>query len=343
MTIVQSWRDGWKRVLAARAIAAGAFAMTFLLAIPLAITLRGQLASHLGSSVAADTVASGVNYDWWQEFTAQATGLGTTFSPSVIGFAAVLDTISGVLDARSRIAPLAAAIAIYMAGWAFLTGGILDRYARQRPIGAFAFFGASGVYFLRLARLAVIAGLVYSWLFAYVHPWLFDEQFVNLTRGMNVERNAFALRVSFYLLFGALLVATNIIVDYAKVRLVVEDRRSAFGACAAALRFVRRHLRQTIGLYALNALTLLVVLLVWSFVAPGVGVTGFGMWLAFVLSQLYIAVRLLLKLQFMASQTALFQGKLAHASYTSAPVPAWPDSPAVEAIRPPAGLATSQQ
>jgi hypothetical protein len=172
---------------------------------------------------------------------------------------------------------------------------------------------------------------------------LFEEQFVNLTRGMNAERNAFAVRVSFYLLFGALLVATNLIIDYAKVRLVVEDRRSALGASAAALRFVRHHPRQTIGLYAMNVLTLLVVLTVWSFVAPGVGGTGFGMWVAFVLSQLYIAARLLLKLQFMASQTALFQGKLAHASYTSAPAPAWPDSPAAEAIRPPASLATSQQ
>lgn len=343
MTVIESWRDGWKRVLAAPAIAAGAFAMTFVLALPLAITLRGQLASHLGSSVAADTAASGVNYDWWQEFTAQASGLGTTFTPSIIGFATALDNISGVLDARSRIAPIAGAIALFMAGWAFLTGGMLDRYARQRPIGAFAFFGASGVYFLRLLRLAVIAGFVYWWLFAYVHPWLFEEQFVNLTRGMNVERNAFAVRLSFYLLFGALLVATNIVIDYAKVRIVVEDRHSALGACAAALRFVRRHPRQTIGLYALNALTLLVVLAVWAFIAPGSGGTGFGMWVAFILSQLYIAARLLLKLQFMSSQTALFQGRLAHASYTSAPVPAWPESPAAEAIRPPADLATSQQ
>jgi len=343
MTVVQSWHEGWKRVLAAPAIAAGVFVMTFVLALPLALTLRGQLASHLGPSVAAETVASGINYDWWQEFAAQATGLGATFSPSIIGFAAVLDNISGVLDGRGRSGPVAAAIALYVAGWAFLTGGILDRYARQRAIGAYGFFGASGVYLLRLARLAVIAGLVYWWLFAYVHPWLFEEQFVNLTRGMNVERTAFAVRLLFYLLFGGLLVAINIVIDYAKVRMVVEDRRSAVGACAAALRFVRRHPRQAIGLYAMNALTLLVVLAAWSFAAPGVGGTGLAMWAAFVVSQLYIAARLLMKLQFMASQTALFQGTLAHASYASAPVPAWPDSPAAEAIRPGAGLAASQQ
>jgi hypothetical protein len=29
---------------------------------------------------------------------------------------------------------------------------------------------------------------------------------------------------------------------------------------------------------------------------------------------------------------SLFQANLAHAAYVSAPVPAWPDSPAVEAV-----------
>ncbi len=57
------------------------------------------------------------------------------------------------------------------------------------------------------------------------------------------------------------------------------------------------------------------------------------MWLAFGVSQLYIVMRLLMKLQFIASQIALFQANLAHASYTSAPLPIWPESPAAEAIR----------
>jgi hypothetical protein len=43
--------------------------------------------------------------------------------------------------------------------------------------------------------------------------------------------------------------------------------------------------------------------------------------------------RLLVKLQFLASQTALFQRLLAHAGYTAAPVPSWPESPAAETIR----------
>jgi hypothetical protein len=45
-----------------------------------------------------------------------------------------------------------------------------------------------------------------------------------------------------------------------------------------------------------------------------------------------VIARLLMKLQFIASQTALFQSHLAHASYTAAPEPVWPDSAVAESI-----------
>ncbi len=334
MTGIASWRDGWKRVRSAPALAAGVFVMTFALAAPLAITMRDALASHLGASLAAESAASGVNYDWWQEFLAQATGVGAAFTPSIIGFATVLDNISRVLDARTPIAPLAFALVLYLLGWAFLSGGVLDRYARQRPIRTHGFFAACGVYGFRFVRLAIAAGLVYWWLFAYVHPWLFETQFDKLTRGMNVERSAFLVRALFYVLFGSVVVAVNLVVDYSKIRIVVEDRRSALGAIAAAVRFIRHHPRGVVGLYALNSLAFLALIALWALLAPGVTGGGLAMWAGFVLGQLYIATRLLLKLQFIASQVALFQGNLAHASYVSAPVPWWPDSPAAEAIQP---------
>jgi hypothetical protein len=56
------------------------------------------------------------------------------------------------------------------------------------------------------------------------------------------------------------------------------------------------------------------------------------MWLAFAVAQLYLLARLCIKLQFLASQTALFQASLAHAGYTAAPATAWPESPTAEAV-----------
>ena len=82
------------------------FAVTLLIALPLSIVLDGMIEAHLGRSLAADAAAAGTNYDWWQEFSAQATGLGTTFVPCVAGFGAVLDNLSGLADNRPLRRPL---------------------------------------------------------------------------------------------------------------------------------------------------------------------------------------------------------------------------------------------
>ena len=167
---MRSFSEGWKRVRSAPALLLGVYAITVVLALPLAITMRGLLQTHLGASLAAEGAADGVNYDWWQEFRSQATGIGTTFSPTIIGFAATLDNLSALLDGEREIAPIAGALALYLLAWTFLVGGIIDRYARQRPIRAAGFFAASGVHLFRLLRLAALSGFVYWWLFAYVHP-----------------------------------------------------------------------------------------------------------------------------------------------------------------------------
>jgi hypothetical protein len=330
--IIDAWRDGWRRVAAAPAIAAGVFVLTLACAAPLALALRSMLQAHLGRSLMAAEAAERVNYDWWQEFSAQAPGLGTTFGPSIIGFAATLDNISGVLDGQGEVLPVATALAVYLAGWTFVSGGILDRYARQRRTRAYGFFAASGVYFGRFLRLAVIAGIFYWWMFDFIHYWLFDVGYVRLTRDISVERNVFAVRAAMYAVFGAVLLFGNLVFDYAKIRAVVEDRRSMVGALTAAMRFIANRPARALGLYALNAIVLVALLALWAAVAPGASGAGVSIGIAFLGGQWYLIARLLLKLQFLASQTSLFQASLAHAVYTAAPEQAWPDSPAAEAI-----------
>ncbi len=333
-TVLDSWRDGWRRVLRAPAIAGGVFLMTFLLALPLAWTLRGQIEAHLGRSMMAAQAADAVNYDWWQEFTSQAAGIGATFTPAIIGFAATLDNVGSVLDGLAEATPIVAALAAYLIGWTMLAGAIIDRYARQRPTRAHGFFAAAGRYLFPLLRLAAAAALVYWLLFGYIHGRLFDDWYPSLTRDLDTERRAFAIRLAMYGGFGTLLIAINVLFDYAKIRLVVEDRRSAIGALIAALRFIGRNPGGALGLYALNALTFLGAVGVWALAAPGVGGAGAWMWAGFAAGQFYLLARLMIKLQFLASATALFQARLAHAAYAAAPVPRWPESPSAELLGP---------
>ena len=128
-----AWVDGWRRVRRAPAILLGVFALTFAAAVPFAIVMRSALATHLGSSLEAAAAADRANWNWWQEFISQASGLGATFTPRIVGFAATLDSLSAILDARLETRALLGLLAGYLALWTWLQGGVIDRFARQRP------------------------------------------------------------------------------------------------------------------------------------------------------------------------------------------------------------------
>jgi hypothetical protein len=212
----------------------------------------------------------------------------------------------------------------------FLAGGVLDRLARDHRIGAGAFFSACGVFFLRFLRLAVIATAVYWVLFVPYHAWLFRDLYPALTENITVERTAFAIRLAMYAAFALPLFFFNILFDYAKIRAVVEDRRSMIGAIVASWRFIRRHPIAVWAVYKVNAVLFLIVIGIYFLIAPSAKANL----LAFAIGQLYIVMRVIVRLQFAASQTALFQSKLAHAGYVARPVPKWPDSPSAEALGP---------
>ena len=333
--ILSAFGDGMRRVAGAPAILAAVLALTLLVALPPAIVMRGLLADSLGQSLAAESAAAGVNGEWWEEFASGASGLGTTFTPRIMGFGGVLDNLSRVLDRRHLPAAVAVVASGYLLLWLFLVGGVLDRYARNRPTRAAGFFATCGVFFFRFLRLGVVALAAYAVLFGPVHGWLFGTLYPWATRDLTVERQAFAMRAGLYLVFGVLLVAFNALFDYAKIRAVVEDRRSMIGALFAAWRFLTRHPLQAAGLYLVNGLLFVAVAAAYALVAPGAGTPGWSLWLGLLVTEAYLLARLAVKLQFLASQTSLFQGLLAHGEYTAAPLPTWPESAAAEAIAAP--------
>jgi hypothetical protein len=333
--VLHAVRDGMGRVNRAPAVLLSVLLLTFLLALPLGLVLRGMIAENLGASLAADTAASGVNSEWWDTFSSQASGLGLTFTPRIIGVGAIASNIGAVLDAQPQALVIMGAACAYLLLWTFLIGGILDRYGRNRPTRTAAYFSACGVYFFRFLRLAVFAALGYWILFGPVHRWLFDMLYPWATHDWTVERTAFFLRLALYAVFGGALLAFNLWLDYAKVRAVVEDRRSMIGALIAAFRFIRRHPGQAVGLYLADGLLFVILVGIYAAIVPGAGSTGWSMWLGVALSEAYLLGRLWVKLVFCASEVSLFQSLLAHASYVAAPIPTWPESASVEAFERP--------
>src|SRR5947208_2160096 len=184
--------------------------------------------------------------------------------------------------------------------------------------------------------LALVMWGAYCLLFFVVQPWLFGSAvYGRLTRELTVERTAFLIALGLYIVFGIVLAACNLVFDYAKVRAVVEDRRSMLGAVVAAIGFIRRNAAAASLLYAVDFALFAAALGIYALIAPGAGGGGASVWFGLAIGQLYVLARLWVKLVFWASETALFQGRLAHGGYVAAPARLWPDSPTAAAIQRP--------
>jgi hypothetical protein len=191
--------------------------------------------------------------------------------------------------------------------WAFLSGGVLDRYARRRPTRARGFFGAAGGHFGAMLRLG-LSLIVLMLAFHIAIGGDFPNDYVH--------------EAAFVTSLAMVLVLT-----LAQVRVAVEDRRSALGALAAGARFAVRN-PAAIALFALFVLAALGVMLAFERFVPST-LEGWDGWVAF---EALIAIECFLALAWLATATSLFQSRLAHAGYTAAPPLTWPESPAAEAI-----------
>jgi hypothetical protein len=327
--VLSSLIEGWRRALRAPALALGLLAVTFAMALPMALVLQGSIERHLGASLDAENASAGWHAGWAAEFGAQAKGFERTLTHEILGFGATLGLISDAVDREALDPGLAAAAAAYVALWVCLSGGILDRLARGRPVRTAAFFAACGTFAVRFVRLALVVGAVYWAIVRWLHPYLFSTLYGRLTRDLTSETDAMWIRAGGYAVFLGALALVSVVADFAKIRAVVEDRRSMLGALGASVRFIRRRPMRVASLYVLNVAVFGSVLALWMAAAPGAAVAP---WQAFLLAELYLLARIWAKLAFLASEVAFFQGELAHAHYAAAPELTWPDSPAAEAI-----------
>lgn len=233
---------------------------------------------------------------------------------------------SGFLDARPLPPAVAAVVVIHLACWLFLWGGLLDRLAGPRRGGPVGFFAASGLFAFRFLRLAVMSGAAYWLVLMQLHPWIFNVVHPGLMRDVTSEWQAAATRTAGYLVVLAAVAVVAVTMDLARVRTVVEDRRSMLGAVTAAIRFIRRRPAGVVALVTLNVAALLLVLGVWSLAAPGATA---GTIVAIGATQAYLLARILTRVSLAASLLALVQAEFPRATDAAPlPEPIWPDAPA---------------
>jgi len=302
-----AWWDGVRRVNRAPALLASLWLVAALCAWPIAMSSR--IDGPMGFELAGVPVDFGSRL--LSEIRAQTIDRSVELGA---GVAQIAGEPGPFVDYESRWMASLTASYPFLALLMLLSGGLIDRLARDRPTGAYGIGAVSGGFFFRFLRLGLLLAAVYAIAFRTLGQW------------------PWAL--------VAVLAACNLVFDYTQVRAVVEDRRSMVAALAAAGSFIRRNWLAAAILYAVDYAIFGLFVLVYVALGPGTGFR-FGpdrpiawtiaLWI--IINQLYVVARLWIRLVFWSTEAALFQSRLAHAGYVARPLPTWPDSASVEAIR----------
>lgn len=286
------------------------FIINLLFSLLLTIPMYNSLKNSIGSSEAGERMAEGFDYLWWQEFRDEAKGLETTFTPSIIGKGAILNNLQSLVKMEYFAIPsvILALGVLYIILHTFLSGGILSTFNQDTPkFSMKGFAKGAGSYFFRFFILTLI-----SWVF-------FIALFNLLTRGFNpimedVSDNSLTEVTPFYinLLFGAiiffLLLLIQMVFDYARIKIALEDSRDVLKSALEAFGFVFKHPISTLGVYYLIFLIHIAVTIIYILVKEFLPQSAwFGVLIAFLLQQLFIFAVIWLRCCLYSSQMQLYK------------------------------------
>jgi hypothetical protein len=296
---------GLADVLLAPAVIVLAVALTLLTAVPFALVVGSQVRDALADQPPIALGSGEIDGDWWSEFRAHARGLAATFTPAIIGFAAPLDNLSGVLDGTRRPLAVAVPVVIAMLVWAWLWGVALTRYHAGPGSLPQAYRAGFSHWprFVAISAAAVVAQIV---LYLTIHPLLLGVLYNVFVGDDTPEPAAFAIRVAFYLVFGVFIVAVSLVADYSRVIDVVERPRALGDIPGAAIRFMREQASGVATLYIATGLLFVILFAAFGLVDT-YGGSRVGGWRGIAIAQGYIFGRLVIRLLFGASEVRLLK------------------------------------
>jgi hypothetical protein len=309
MSIGKAMSSGFTRATSSRRLVLWLWLTNFAVALPAAWVMAESLRGAIGDSLVQEKLRSGFDMGWFGEFDAAAKGLETTFTPTLLGAGAFYSNLEAWLsgDLFRGFPGLVGLGILYGILWALLLGGVLQRFAGNEGRFSLAhFFSTGGKYFFRFIRLALLSGILY-YLVYRLYGWLF-RTIEDATRDVTVERTVFLCTLLGAAFIAFLLALVNMVFDYAKIATVLESRRSMLLASLRGLGFVLSYPGRTLGLYYGLGLIGVALLAVYALIAPGAGQsTPLGVLFAFVVGQVYLVLKLLLRLVFYGGQMALYE------------------------------------
>jgi hypothetical protein len=329
MDIISAFKLGLSRVSRTKRMVLFAWFVNVVIAMPLALPVLSQLDGYLRNTVMDEEILHRMDASWVDSYRADmensefVRGLDYTafgYAPFVNHLemqmnGAFIKTLGGFLydfffrweinNASTSLLFLLSLL--YVCVNSFLSGAFIAVYSKEYPFSFTEFLSEGARYFGKFFRITLVALLVYFLFFNLVVDWM-NNSIARWTQAEASETVPYAyymIRNVVVLFFFSFL---SMIFDYARVRMVVDDRSSSLATSAAGTKFAVTNARSTYGLYLLLCLIGLVLIILYAIIEKVIPQESYWPLLfLFVLQQCYMLARFGLKAAFYACQTGLYQ------------------------------------
>lgn len=287
------------------------FLANFILSLILTYPIYSSLDSSLSTSKVGDKAVEEFDYLWWQEFRDQANGIEKTFLPSKItGKGLLLDNLVllkniGFLNLPY---PLSLGFLLFLIAQVFLSAGIISVYNQENVISRFHTFFSEGVRFF--SRFLLI--MFFSWILFFLAGFCLNQLFgswVNKVAENSIsERAPFFLNLFFSLVILLILFFVQMLFDYARINVVVNNSKNVIKSIINAFSFVFNNIGKTLGLYYLIIFIHLMLAVAFSLFERWLPQNSFLMIIAlFFVQQIFVLGVITVRLWLYASELSLFK------------------------------------
>ncbi len=281
--VLNSIKSGIRQVLQTKRMIMVFFLTNFFFALLIMLPFRGALSHYIDGSMMGETLGGRLNMDFLYEFILHQGG--------------ALPAIKSLI----LVVPL-----VYWLMNLFLSGGAFSVFAGGEKYQPVQFWGGAAAYFGRFFRLFLWAIPVFAVLFclqflitAGVKIFFGSDPYQNITFWAGWLKVGF--RYLSILLFW-------LVLDYARIYTVIHDERKMRKSIWHGIRLTFGNLAKTFGLAFLLFVVGVIVLIIYNplanlFSAPN----SLVILLLFILQQVYMVFRMVLRLTLYGGQMQLFR------------------------------------
>lgn len=256
----------------------------FVAALIVIYPLYSLLSGAVSNSLMNDLMLNEINLLWLGDLTYKLSDIGRIFTSSLL-----------------------LPVLVYLLLQIFFNGGMIAGINENpKSISTGWFMGKCAFYFGRFFRLFLFSIPVY--LLMFILFGLVGTVLELFVENASTEWPGIITANIKWFLFVILFTVFNMMLDYAKLRLVFSDSATAWRSLLYGIQFAFKRFFKAWGLYLLNMTGFIIFTLVYMEIEHALpGDSLFFIIIVFILQQLYIWGRMFLRMNFFASQNELYR------------------------------------